>query len=68
MLTHLQFEHAKEVWWFSKYFSYESIFLKIFEGRMLIRGETTYLLQIFCELLLYSQAIFKSLEVADNTF
>ena len=35
---------------------------------MLIRIQGTTLLQIFCELLLYSQVIFKSMRVADNTF
>ena len=35
---------------------------------MLIRRQTTYLLQIFCEILLYSQVIFKSMRVPDNTF
>ena len=34
---------------------------------MLIRSHTTTLLQIFCELLLYSQFIFKSMKVADDT-
>ena len=34
---------------------------------MLISGQTTTLLQIFCELLLYSQVIFKSMKVADDT-
>ena len=47
-------------------FFYQEHFLKIFEGEMLIRSHTTTLLQIFCELLLYSQVIFKSMEVADD--
>ena len=34
---------------------------------MLIRSQTTTLLQIFYELLLYSQVIFKSMRVADDT-
>ena len=34
---------------------------------MLIRSQITTLLQIFCELLLYSQVIFKSMKVADDT-
>ena len=34
---------------------------------MLIRSQPTTLLQIFCELLLYSQVIFKSMGVADDT-
>ena len=35
---------------------------------MLIRRQTTNLLQIFCELSLYTQVIFKSMRVADDTF
>ena len=35
---------------------------------MLIRCQITTLLQIFCELLLYSQVIFRSMRVADDTF
>ena len=35
---------------------------------MLIRSQGTTLLQIFCDLLLYSQVIFKSIRVADDTF
>ena len=35
---------------------------------MLIRSHATTLLQIFCELLLYSQVNFKSMRVADDTF
>ena len=42
----------------------ESIFGEIFE-EMLIRSQTTTLLPIFCELMLYSQIIFKSTRVAD---
>ena len=41
---------------------------KTFEGEMLIRSETTTLLQIFCEFSLYSQVVFKSMRVADNSF
>ena len=33
---------------------------------MLIRRKATTLLQIFCELLLYTQVIFKSMRVADD--
>ena len=33
---------------------------------MLIRSQITTLLQIFCELLLYSQVIYKSMKVADD--
>ena len=33
---------------------------------MLIRKETTNLLQIFCEISLHSQVIFKSMKVADD--
>ena len=35
---------------------------------MLIGSQTTTLLQIFCEPSLYSQVIFKSMRVADDTF
>ena len=35
---------------------------------MFIRSQTTTLLQIFCELLLCSQVIFKSMKVADVRF
>ena len=35
---------------------------------MLIRSRATTLLQMFCELSLYSQVIFKSMRVADDTF
>ena len=41
---------------------------KIFEGKMFTRSQTTTPLQIFCQLLLYSQVIFKSIRVADDTF
>ena len=41
---------------------------KTFEGEMLIRGKISTLLQIFCELKLYTQVIFKSMRVADDTF
>ena len=34
---------------------------------MLIRSQTTTLLQILCEILLYSQVIFESMKVADDT-
>ena len=33
---------------------------------MLIRRQTTNLLQIFCEILLYFQVIFKSMKAADD--
>ena len=33
---------------------------------MLIRRQTTNLLQIFCEISFHSQVIFKSMKVADN--
>ena len=42
-------------------------FGKIFEGEILSVSQTTILLQIFCELLLDSQVIFKSMKVADGT-
>ena len=47
-------------------FNVQNIFLKTFEGEMLITSQTTNLLQIFCENSLYSQVIFKSMKVADN--
>ena len=46
----------------------KTFFLKTFEGEKLIRSQTTILVQIFCELSLYSQVIFKSMIVADDTF
>ena len=36
------------------YLTYKHIFLKTFEGEMLITSQTRTLLQIFCEFLLYS--------------
>ena len=67
-LTHLHSERPKEAWQFRKYFIYKVIFLKTFEGELFIRSQTTTPLQIFCELSLYSQVIFKSMRVADDTF
>ena len=67
-LTHSHSERQKEAWQIWKYFTYKSIFLKTFEGEMLIRSQTTTLLQIFYEILLCSQVIFKSMKVADDTF
>ena len=67
-LTHLHSERPKEAWPFWQYFTYKSIFLKTFEGEMLIRSQTTTFLQIFCELSLYSKVIIKSMRVADDTF
>ena len=66
-LTHSHSERPKQAIQFWVYFSIKSIFRKIFEGEMLIRSQTTTLLLIFCELLLYSQVIFKSMKVADDT-
>ena len=66
-LTHSHSERPKQAWQFWIYFSIKSIFWKIFEGEMLIRCQITTLLQIFCELLLYSQIIFRSMKVADDT-
>ena len=67
-ITHSHSERPKEAWQIWKYFTYKSILLKIFEGGMLIRSQTTTLLQIFYEILLCSQVIFKSMEKADDTF
>ena len=58
----------RQAWQFWKYFSNKSVFWKIVEVGMLKRSQTTTLLQIFCELLLYSQVILKSMKVADGTF
>ena len=41
--------------------------MKIFEKVMLIRSQATTLLQIFCELLLYSQNTFKSMILSNGT-
>ena len=68
LLTHLHSERPKEARQFWKYFTYKSILMKTFEGEMLIRSQTKTLLQIYCELSLYSQVIFKSMRVADDTF
>ena len=68
VLTHLHSEQPKEAGQLWKYFTYKSIFLKMFEGEMLIISPTKTVLQIFCELMLYSQVIFKSMKVADATF
>ena len=65
-LTHSHSERPKQAWQFWQYFSFKSTFWKIFQREMLTRRQTTTLLQIFCELLLYSQVIFKSMKVADN--
>ena len=67
-LTHLHSERPKEAWQYWEYLAHKSIYLKIIEGEMLIRSQTTTLLQIFYELSLYSQVIFKSMKVADDTF
>ena len=48
-------------------FFYQKHLKKIFEGEMLITSQTTTPLQIFCELLLYSLVIFKSMKEADDT-
>ena len=40
--------------------------MEIIEGEMLNRSQTTTFLQIFYELLLYSQVILKSMRVADD--
>ena len=66
--THLHSEQPKEAWLFWEYFTQKSIFLKTFQGEMLIRSQTTIRLQIFCELSLYSQVIFKSMKASDDTF
>ena len=61
-------EWLKQAWQFWKYLTYKSFLWKTFEGEMLMRCHTTTLLQIFCEVSLYSQVIFKSMRVADETF
>ena len=40
--------------------------MKIFERVMLIRRQTKNIIQIFCEISLHSQVIFKSMKVADD--
>ena len=42
------------------------IFQKTHEGEMLIRSKRSTLLQMFCELSLYTQVIFKSMREADD--
>ena len=56
-LTHWCSQRPKQAWQFWWYLSNRSIFLKIFEGELSIRSLTTTFLEIFCELLLYSQVI-----------
>ena len=68
ILSHSHSDRPKEAWQIWKYFTYKSIFLKTFEGGMLIRSQTTTLPHIFYEILLCSQVIFKSMKVADDTF
>ena len=68
ILTHSHSERPKEAWQIWKYFTYKSIFLKTFEGEMLIRSQTTTLLHKFYGILLCSQVIFISMKVADDTF
>ena len=46
----------------------KAFFMRTFEEEMLIRSHTTTLIQIFCELLLNYQVIFKGVRVADDTF
>ena len=67
-LTHSHSERPKQAWQFGNIFLIQAFFLQISEGKMLIRIQTTTLLQIFCEFLLYYQVIFKSMRVADDTF
>ena len=59
VLTHLHSDRPKEAWQIWKYFTYKSIFLKTIKIGMLIRRWTTTLLQIFYEILLYWQVIYK---------
>ena len=49
-------------------FNLQTHFLKNIEGEMLITSQKRTLLQIFCECLLYSKDIFKSMRIADDTF
>ena len=44
---------CREYFYFWKYFTHISIYLKTYVGEMLIRRQTRTLLQICCELLLY---------------
>ena len=46
----------------------ELINMYLIEEEVLIRSQTTTLLQIFCEVVLYSKVIFKSMQVADDNF
>ena len=66
VLTHLHSEQPKEAWLFWEYFPYKSIFLETSEWELSIRRQTINLLQIFCEISLHSQVIFKSMKVADT--
>ena len=51
-----------------KYSTHRSLSCKIFEGNFFISNQTITLLQIFCELLLYSKVIFISMRVANLYF
>ena len=66
-LTHLHSEQPKRLGDFGNISLKKAFFLKLFEGEMLIRNQTSTLLQIFCKLLIYSHVTFKSMRVADDT-
>ena len=68
MLKPFTFRAAKTDLRILKYITYQSIIWKTFEGEMIIRSQTTTLLQICYELSPYLQVIFKSMRVADDTF
>ena len=57
----------KTVWLFLWYLSNESNFQKTFEREMFIEIQPTTLLQIFCEFMIYSKVILKSIKGPDVT-
>ena len=67
-LTHTCLERLKKAELFTKYLFDRSIFYKKYEREMFSITDLTSLLQIFCEILLYTKVIFKSVIDADDNF
>ena len=58
----------KKAWLFWGYLLSKNIFQEIFDGEILATTKLTTLLQMFCELLLYSRVIFRWIKDPDNNF
>ena len=58
---------AKNAWLFPWYLCKKCIFLKTFEGEMLIKTQLTNRHQIFMKITLYSQDFYKSVQNPDDT-